>query len=196
MRLKEGKIVAGVSARHLHLSEEDLKVLFGENAQLTPIKDLGQPGQYASEEKIKIIGPKGAFESVRVLGPVRKDTQVEVSLTDAYKLGVVPPVRDSGDIDGTPGLKLIGPAGEVNLEKGLILAKRHIHMTREDAQRFEVKDKDIVSVLCDTQGRKTIFQDVLVRVSPKYALEFHVDTDEANASFLKTGDEIQIIKEL
>ncbi|MFW6262773.1 MAG: phosphate propanoyltransferase [Thermotogota bacterium] len=196
MRLKEGKIVAGVSARHLHLSEEDLKVLFGENAQLTPIKDLGQPGQYASEEKVKVIGPKGAFESVRVLGPVRKDTQVEVSLTDAYKLGVVPPVRDSGDIDGTPGLKLIGPAGEVNLEKGLILAKRHIHMTREDAQRFEVKDKDIVSVLCDTQGRKTIFQDVLVRVSPKYALEFHVDTDEANASFLKTGDEIQIIKEL
>ncbi len=196
MRLKEGKIVAGVSARHLHLSEEDLKVLFGENAQLTPIKDLGQPGQYASEEKIKIIGPKGAFESVRVLGPVRKDTQVEVSLTDAYKLGVVPPVRDSGDIEGTPGVKLIGPAGEVNLEKGLILAKRHIHMTPEDAQRFEVKDKDIVSVLCDTQGRKTIFQDVLVRVSPKYALEFHVDTDEANASFLKTGDEIQIIKEL
>ncbi|MDN5359490.1 MAG: putative phosphotransacetylase [Thermotogaceae bacterium] len=196
MELKEGKIVVGVSARHLHLSEADLKVLFGENAQLTPIKDLGQPGQYASEEKVKVTGPKGSFESVRVLGPVRKDTQVEVSLTDAYKLGVVPPVRDSGDIEGTPGVKLIGPAGEVDLDKGLILAKRHIHMTPDDAERFDVKDKDIVSVLCDTEGRKTIFQDVLIRVSPKYALEFHVDTDEANASFLKTGDEIQIIKEV
>ncbi|MEA1884376.1 MAG: phosphate propanoyltransferase [Thermotogota bacterium] len=196
MELKEDKIVAGVSARHLHLSEADLKVLFGEDAQLTPIKDLGQPGQYASEEKVKVMGPKGSFESVRVLGPVRKDTQVEVSLTDAYKLGVVPPVRDSGDIEGTPGVKLIGPAGEVDLEKGLILAKRHIHMTPEDSERFNVKDKDIVSVLCDTEGRKTIFQDVLIRVSPKYALEFHVDTDEANASFLKTGDEIQIIKAL
>jgi putative phosphotransacetylase len=196
MELKEGKIVAGVSARHLHLSEADLKVLFGENAQLTPIKDLGQPGQYASEEKVKVTGPKGSFESVRVLGPVRKDTQVEVSLTDAYKLGVVPPVRDSGDIEGTPGVKLIGPAGEVDLDKGLILAKRHIHMTPDDAERFDVKDKDIVSVLCDTEGRKTIFQDVLIRVSPKYALEFHVDTDEANACFLKTGDEIQIIKEV
>lgn len=196
MELKQGKIVAGVSARHLHLSEADLKVLFGENAQLTPIKDLGQPGQYASEEKVKVMGPKGSFESVRVLGPVRKDTQVEVSLTDAYKLGVVPPVRDSGDIEGTPGVKLIGPVGEVDLEKGLILAKRHIHMTPEDAERFDVKDKDIVSVLCDTEGRMTIFQDVLIRVSPKYALEFHVDTDEANASFLKTGHEIQIIKAL
>jgi putative phosphotransacetylase len=119
-----------------------------------------------------------------------------VSLTDAYKLGVVPPVRDSGDIEGTPGVKLIGPAGEVDLDKGLILAKRHIHMTPDDAERFDVKDKDIVSVLCDTEGRKTIFQDVLIRVSPKYALEFHVDTDEANACFLKTGDEIQIIKEV
>ena len=196
MKLKDGKIVAGVSARHLHLSEIDLKALFGEKAQLTPIKDLGQPGQYASEEKVKVIGPKGVFESVRVLGPVRKDTQIEVSLTDAYKLGVIPPVRDSGDIEGTPGVKLEGPAGEVNLEKGLILAKRHIHMTPEDSVKFDVKDKDMVSVLCDTEGRKTIFQDVLIRVSPKYALEFHVDTDEANASFLKTGDEIQIIKAL
>ena len=196
MILKEGKIVAGVSARHLHLAEMDLQALFGENTTLTPIKDLGQPGQYASEEKVKVIGPKGQFESVRVLGPVRKDTQVEVSLTDAFKLGVIPPVRDSGDIEGTPGVTLVGPAGEVNLNKGLILAKRHIHMTPEDAKRFDVKDKDIVSVLCDTQGRKTIFQDVLIRVSPKYALEFHVDTDEANASFLKTGDQIKIIKEL
>src|SRR6056297_4134727 len=138
MELKEGKIIAGVSARHLHLSEIDLKALFGEKAQLTPIKDLGQPGQYASEEKVKVIGPKGAFESVRVLGPVRKDTQVEVSLTDAFKLGVIPPVRDSGDIEGTPGVKLIGPEGEVDLVKGLIIAKRHIHMTPEDAKRFDV----------------------------------------------------------
>jgi len=196
MKLRDGKIIAGVSARHLHLSEADLQILFGKEAELTPMKDLGQPGQYASEEKVRVVGPKGEFESVRVLGPVRKDTQVEVSLTDAYKLGVIPPVRDSGDIESTPGVKLIGPSGEVNLDKGLILAKRHIHMTPENAEKFQVKDKDIVSVLCDTDGRKTIFQDVLIRVSDKYALEFHVDTDEANASFLKTGDEIRIICEL
>jgi len=196
MKLKEGTITAGVSARHLHLSQEHLETLFGSDAQLTPVKDLGQPGQYASEEKVKIEGPKGAFPAVRVLGPVRGQTQVEVSLTDAFKLGTIPPVRDSGDIDNTPGVKLSGPEGEVVLDKGLIIAKRHIHMTPEDAERFGVSDKDLVSVLCDTQGRKAIFQDVLIRVSPKYALEFHVDTDEANAVFLKSGDEVRICSEL
>jgi len=195
MKLKNGEIVAGVSARHLHLSEADLKTLFGADATLTPIKDLGQPGQFACKEKVDVVGSKGTFAGVRVLGPTRKETQIEVSLTDAYKLGVVPPVRDSGDLDGTPGIKLVGPAGEVELEKGLILAKRHIHMTPEDAEKFDVKDKDIVSVYLDTDGRKTLFSDVLVRVSPSYALEFHVDTDEANAAFLKTGDIIKIVEE-
>lgn len=196
MKLKEGTITAGVSARHLHLSQEHLETLFGADAQLTPVKDLGQPGQYASEEKVQVTGPKGEFPAVRVLGPVRGQTQVEVSLTDAFKLGVIPPVRDSGDIDNTPGVKLTGPKGEVELEKGLIIAKRHIHMTPKDAERFDVSDKDLVSVLCDTEGRKAIFQDVLIRVSPKYALEFHVDTDEANAVFLKSGDEVRICSEL
>ena len=196
MKLKEGTIIAGVSARHLHLSQEHLETLFGSDAELTPVKDLGQPGQYASEEKVKVTGPKGEFPAVRVLGPVRGQTQVEVSLTDAFKLGVIPPVRDSGDIDNTPGVKLTGPKGEVELEKGLIIAKRHIHMTPEDAERFGVKDKDLVSVFCDTEARKAIFQDVLIRVSPKYALEFHVDTDEANAVFLKSGDEVRICSEL
>ncbi len=196
MKLKNGEITAGVSARHLHLSEDDLKKLFGEGACLTPIKDLGQPGQFACKEKVNLVGPKGTFEGVRVLGPVRKETQVEVSLTDAYKLGIVPPVRDSGDLEGTPGIKLVGPCGEVEIENGLILAKRHIHMTPEDAEFFGTKDKDMVSVYLDTEGRKTLFMDVLVRVSDKYALEFHVDTDEANASFLKTGDIIKIVEQI
>lgn len=195
MNLRDGEIIAGVSARHLHLSQEDLETLFGKDATLTPKKDLGQPGQFACAERVKVIGPKGEIDRVSVLGPVRPETQIEVSMSDARKLGVVPPLRDSGDLDGSAPVKLVGPAGEVELEKGLILAKRHIHMTPEDGEFFGVKDKDIVSVFCDTDGRKTVFMDVLIRVSPKYALEFHVDTDEANASFLKTGDKVRILSE-
>jgi len=194
MKVKEPGIVAGVSNRHVHLSREDVEILFGKDYQLTPIKDLGQPGQFACQETVIIAGPKGAIEKVRVLGPERKETQIEISLTDAFKLGVIPPVRDSGDLDGTPGIVIIGPKGSVIKEKGVIIAKRHIHMHTKDAETYGVKDKDIVKVLVEKQGRRLIFDDVLIRVSEKYALEFHVDTDEANAALLKTGDIVYILE--
>jgi putative phosphotransacetylase len=184
-----------VSNRHLHLSQKDLEILFGEGYELTPIKDLGQPGQYAAEETVDLVGPKNTIKRVRVLGPTRKATQVEVSRTDAFKLGVNPPVRDSGDIEGSASIKLVGPNGEVELKEGVILAKRHIHMHTNDAEKYGLKDKEIVSVIAAKDGRKLIFQDVLVRVSDKYALEFHVDTDEANAAFLGNNDEIEIIEQ-
>uniref|UniRef100_A0A7C5VKR1 Phosphate propanoyltransferase n=1 Tax=Fervidobacterium thailandense TaxID=1008305 RepID=A0A7C5VKR1_9BACT len=186
-------IVVGVSNRHVHLSREDVEILFGKDYQLTPIKDLGQPGQFACQETVTIVGPKGSIENVRVLGPERKETQVEISLTDAYKLGLNPPVRDSGDLEGTPGITIIGPKGQVTKEKGVIIAKRHIHMHTSDAEKFGVKDKDIVKVIVEKGERKLIFDDVLIRVSDKFALEFHVDTDEANAALLKNGDTVYIV---
>lgn len=186
-------IVVGVSNRHVHLSREDVEILFGKDYQLTPIKDLGQPGQFACQETVTIVGPKGSIENVRVLGPERKETQVEISLTDAYKLGLNPPVRDSGDLEGTPGITIIGPKGQVTKDRGVIIAKRHIHMHTSDAEKFGVKDKDIVKVIVEKGDRKLIFDDVLVRVSDKFALEFHVDTDEANAALLKTGDIVYIV---
>ncbi|WP_041082229.1 phosphate propanoyltransferase [Thermotoga profunda] len=193
MNKKEPGIVVGVSNRHVHLSREDLDVLFGRGYELKPIKDLGQPGQYAADEKVIIVGPKGAIEQVRVLGPVRNQTQIEISKTDAFKLGVNPPVRDSGDIEGTPGIVIVGPKGTVVKDKGVILAKRHIHMLPKDARHYGVKDKDIVKVVCEKEGRRLVFDDVLIRVSEKFALEFHVDTDEANAALLNNGDLVWII---
>lgn len=162
---------------------------------MKPIKDLGQPGQFAADEKVIIVGPKGAIEGVRVLGPVRKETQIELSRTDAFKLGVNPPVRDSGDIENSPGIVIVGPKGVVVKNKGVILAKRHIHMHPKDAEHYGVKDKDLVKVLCEKEGRRLIFDDVLIRVSEKFALEFHVDTDEANAALLNNGDLVWIIEE-
>lgn len=195
MKKKEFPIIAGVSNRHVHLSREDLDLLFGKGYKLTPTKDLGQPGQFACKETVTIVGPKGSIENVRILGPERKDTQIEVSLTDAFRLGVMPPVRDSGDIEGTPGITIIGPNGKLEKEKGVIIAKRHIHMLPSDAEKFGVKDKDIVKVIVENGDRKLIFDDVLIRVSEKFALEFHVDTDEANAALLKTGDVVYIVEE-
>jgi len=195
LKLKEPGIPTGISNRHVHLSKKDLEILFGESYELTPIKDLGQPGQYACEETVIIVGPKGVIEKVRILGPVRKETQIEISRTDAFKLGLKPPVRDSGLLDETPGITIVGPKGAVVKEKGVILAKRHIHMTPEDAQRYGVKDKDLVSVYCKGKDRELIFKDVLVRVSEKYALEFHVDTDEGNAAMLNNGDLVWIVEE-
>ncbi|HPC25379.1 MAG TPA: phosphate propanoyltransferase [Fervidobacterium sp.] len=195
MKKKEFPIIAGVSNRHVHLSREDLDLLFGKGYTLTPTKDLGQPGQFACKEMVTIVGPKGSIENVRILGPERKDTQIEISLTDAFKLGIMPPVRDSGDIEGTPGITIIGPNGKLEKEKGVIIAKRHVHMHPSDAEKFGVKDKDIVKVIVENGDRKLIFDDVLIRVSEKFALEFHVDTDEANAALLKTGDVVYIVEE-
>ena len=173
--------IVETSARHIHLSTADIETLFGAGAVLHNKKDLSQPGQFACEEKVQLVGPKGSL-MVSVLGPARKDTQVELSFTDARTLGLAGvPVRESGDVAGTPGIKLVGPAGEVELSQGVIIAKRHIHMTTADAAAFGVADKEIVSVKLDT-ARPLIFGDVVVRVSDSYALAMHIDTDEANAA--------------
>ena len=175
------KVLVETSARHVHLSEADLAILFGEGAKLTPKKDLSQPGQFACEERVNVVGPKKAINNVIVLGPCRKETQVEVALTDARILGVPGVIRESGDLAGTPGCKLVGPAGEVELEAGVIVAKRHIHMTPEDAAEYGLVDKEIVKVRIDSE-RSVELDDVVVRVNPTYALAMHIDTDESNAS--------------
>lgn len=190
----EGRIPVGVSARHVHLSPEHVETLFGPGAALTPDRPLSQPGQFACRERVLIAGPKGAIAGVRVLGPARGATQVEISATDAIALGVQPPVRESGRHHGSVGLTLIGPAGSVTITSGVILAQRHIHMTPEDAARFGVSDGEIVWVAATEGPRRTVFGDVLVRVSPNYQLEFHIDTDEANAAGLRTGDTVVLVK--
>jgi putative phosphotransacetylase len=189
----EKLIPAGVSGRHVHVSQADLETLFGQGYQLTPMKDLSQPGQYAAKETVELQGEKGTIKNVRILGPVRKQTQIELALTDAVKLGVNPPVRDSGDLKNSPGLTIIGPNGQVKLDEGAICAARHIHMTPADAAAFGVKDKDLVSVKVGGD-RGAIFQNVLVRVHETFQLELHVDTDEGNAVALKTGEKVQLIK--
>ena len=170
------------SARHLHVSEADLEILFGKGHKLTNKKELSQPGQYACEERVDIVGPKSTLKNVSILGPTRPVTQVEISLTDARSIGVVAPVRESGDIADSAACKLVGPAGEVELKEGLIAAKRHIHTTPEDAAEMGVTDKEIVGVKVTTNGRSLIFGDVVVRVNPEYATAMHIDTDEANAA--------------
>ncbi|NLW40662.1 MAG: phosphate propanoyltransferase [Tissierellia bacterium] len=188
------KLPIALSNRHIHLSQEDLHTLFGEGYELTKIKDLSQPGQFACDEKVDIEGPKGVIKGVRVLGPVRGETQLEISISDAFKLGVEPVIRNSGDIDGTPGVKIIGPKGEVELEKGVIVAARHIHMHTSDGEKFGVKDGDIVKI--KTEGiRSVVFENVLVRVKDNFALEMHVDIEEGNAAGVKNGDLVELIKE-
>ena len=186
-------IPVGISARHLHLSREHLDALFGAGYELTKKKDLSQPGQFASEETVDIMTTKGAFTRVRILGPIRKETQIEISLTDSLKLGITPPIRDSGNVEGSPGAVLVGPNGTITLEKGVIAALRHIHMTPADAEFYGVKDKDIVQVECGGERGMTLGQ-VLIRVNEQYALEMHVDTDEGNASCLKTGMKITLVR--
>lgn len=178
-------IPVAVSARHVHLTPEAVEVLFGEGHELTPYKPLSQPGQFACEEKVDLIGPKRSIEGVRILGPTRPACQVEISRTDEFHLGVDAPIRNSGDVSNTPGITLVGPKGKLELPEGLICARRHIHMTPEDAERFGVKDRDVVEVALDTEGRNLIFGDVLVRVKSSYALEMHIDTDEANAAEIR-----------
>ncbi len=178
------KILVETSARHLHVSREDFETLYGKDAQLTNKKDLSQPGQFACAEKVTVVGPRGEM-AMSILGPERPETQVEVALTDARKLGIVPPVRESGDIAGTPGCKLVGPAGEIEIKCGVIAAKRHIHLTPDEAEEMGLKDKQIVSVKVGESGaRETIFGDVVVRVNKNYAAAMHIDTDESNAAGL------------
>lgn len=173
------KIPIETSARHIHLSEADYKILFGENANINFLQELSQPGQYVTDARVTVKGPKSSFERVAVLGPFRKQTQVEIAVTDARKLGIPSCIRQSGDIEGTPGCTLIGPAGELELKKGVIVAKRHIHMTPVDAIRMHVHDND--NVFVKSFERALIYADVVVRVDPGFRLAMHIDTDEANA---------------
>ncbi|MBQ7654088.1 MAG: phosphate propanoyltransferase [Clostridia bacterium] len=181
------EILVETSARHLHVSQQDLETLFGEGYQLTPKKDLSQPGQFACEERVQVIGPKSSFAAVSILGPVRKETQVELSATDARSIGLKAPIRESGDVAGSGACKLVGPNGEVELSQGVIVAKRHIHATPEDAEKYGLKDSQVVNVKVETEGRSLVFGDVVVRVSPNYAWAMHIDTDEANAASATPG---------
>ena len=181
----ENKVLVETSARHVHVSKEDLAVLFGADHELTVKKMLSQPGQYACEERVTIKGVKGELKNVSILGPVRPASQVEISLTDARSIGVTALVRESGDIEGTEGCTLVGPCGEVVLTKGVIAAKRHIHITPENAAEFGVSDKQIVNVKIETEDRSLIFGDVVCRVSEKFAPAMHIDTDESNAAACK-----------
>lgn len=185
-------IPAGVSNRHVHLSQEHVEALYGKDYTLTALSELSQPGQFAAKETVTLLGPKGFIQNVRVLGPERPESQVEIAKTDGFKLGVHPPVRQSGDIDDTPGLTLIGPKGTVVVERGVIIAKAHIHMSPKDAQKFNVADHDHLMLQSKTD-RPVIFPEVVVRVSERFALDFHVDLDEGNAANLKTGDHVSVI---
>lgn len=188
------EVPVGVSGRHVHLTPEHFKLLFGPEAELTKLRDLVQPGEFAARETLTVVGPKGVLENVRIIGPLRAYSQVEISRTDCFKLGLNPPLRDSGELEGTPGCVLVGPAGVLVLERGVIVSVRHIHMPPEEAKRYGFKNKDKVSVLVDGE-RGLIFQNVLVRVHPNFRLEFHIDTDEANACLLTNNAKVQVIAE-
>ncbi len=189
-------VPVGVSNRHIHLSAADVEILFGKGYELQPMKELSQPGQYACKEQLTIIGPSmRPIEKVRVLGPIRKATQVEISRTDSYTLKVKAPVRESGNVAGTPGLTIVGPKGVVTIPEGCIIANRHIHMSPEDGQAFGVKDGEYVNVEVDDGERRTKWYDVQVRVHPQFRLEMHVDTDDANAVGLPCGGQVRIVRD-
>ena len=175
------KVEIGISNKHLHLCKEDVEKLFGEGHELTPTKDLVQPGQFACEEKVDIVGPKKTLAGVRVLGPERPETQVELAMTDARTIGISAPIRESGKLEGTPGCKLVGPCGEVELEKGVIVALRHVHLSPEQAEEAGVKDKDIVKLKIEGE-RALVFDNVLVRSGDAHFREAHLDTDEGRKS--------------
>lgn len=193
--ISANEVPVGVSNRHIHLNQADLETLFGVGYQLTPLKDLSQPGQYACKETLTLVGPAmRPIEGVRVLGPLRKQSQVEISLTDSYVLKVKPPVRESGKIAGSAGVTIIGPKGVVQLKEGCIIANRHIHMSPDDGVRFGVQDGDTVTV--DVEGtRRTRWYDVQVRVHKDFRLEMHVDTDDANAAGIGNGFKVKVVKE-
>lgn len=186
------KVEIGISNKHLHLCQEDIEKLFGAGHELTPMKDLVQPGQFACEEKVDIVGPKGTLKGIRVLGPARPETQVEVSMTDARTLGIDAPIRESGKLEGTPGCKLIGPAGEVDLDHGVMVALRHVHLSPEQAEEAGVKDKDIVKLKIEGE-RSLIFDNVLIRSGEGHFREAHLDTDEGNAACCSGATVAEII---
>ena len=189
---KENQVPVGISVRHVHLTRSDVDWLFGRNYQLTPKKALSQPGQFACEECVDVVGPKGTLTKVRELGPERSSTQIELSQTDCRTIGVKAPVRSSGDLEGTPGIELKGPNGKIQVSKGVIIADRHIHMTPADAARFGFKNGDRVSV--KIEGEKPgIMGNVLIRVSDKCALDMHVDTDDGNAFLLSQGQWLTVL---
>lgn len=189
----KNQVPIGMSNRHIHLSKEDLEALFGKGYELTERNPLSQPGQYAAEEKVDLVGPKNTIKGVRVLGPTRSATQVEISISDSFVLGVEPVIRNSGDIKGTPGIKIVGPKGEVDLKEGVIVAARHIHMHTDEARELGLKDGDVVKV--KTNGaRALIFDNVLIRSGEGHKLEMHVDIEEGNAAGVKNGDLVSIIK--
>jgi putative phosphotransacetylase len=193
-------IPIGVSNRHFHISQADLEILFGAGYQLTKLRDISQKGQFAANETLTVVGPKGKIEKIRIVGPTRGKTQLEISRSDAILLGIDPPVRYSGDLTGSASLHLIGPTGEIDLKEGVIIAQRHIHMTPADAKNFGVKDRDRVVVAPvaqmpspNSEERTVIFDNVLIRVHESFVLDFHIDLDEANAAGLKTGDKVRIL---
>lgn len=189
----EKTVLVETSARHVHVTQQDLETLFGKGYELTVKKMLSQPGQFACEERVDVVGPKKTLSGVSILGPVRPDTQVELSLTDARAIGVTAPIRESGDVAGTGSCKLVGPCGEVTLEQGVIAAKRHIHMTPADAEAFGVQDKQEVDVKIGSNGRSLTFSDVVVRVKSTFALAMHIDTDESNAACAAPGTMGEVI---
>lgn len=191
----EKKILVEISARHVHLSEEHLAVLFGEGHTLTNLKELSQPGQYATKERVSIKGPKSQMDRVIILGPTRPETQVEISATDARALGINTEIRMSGDIKGSAGITLVGPAGTVELDEGAIIAKRHIHLSDEEAKAYDLEDHETVSVRVDTDQRSLTFDDVVVRVNPNFRAAMHIDTDEGNAAGIAGSTEGLIIKQ-
>jgi putative phosphotransacetylase len=189
----KGFVPVGISARHLHLSKEHVETLFGKGHQLTPYRDLLQKGEYAAQETVTLVGPRmRSLEKVRILGPARNSTQVEISLTDAVFLGIHPPVRPSGNIEGSPGILIVGPAGFVSLDKGVIRANRHIHISTSDAKALNLKDNDRVLVKVKAD-RPLIYYDVQVRVKESFVAQMHLDTDDANASGIRNGDKVRII---
>lgn len=185
-------VPVGVSARHIHLSEAHITILFGEGYELKEFKALSQPGQFAAQETVSIVGPKCKMDKVRILGPARPFTQIEISRTDAFSLGINPPVRESGHVEETPGLRVIGPVGEVELDQGVIVAARHIHFHTSDADKWGIQDKQLLRVKVNGE-RPLIFENVIARVSEQFALDMHIDTDEGNAAGVKTGDIAEIL---
>ena len=193
--MSEMKVNVGVSNRHVHLTKEDLETLYGKGYELTKKKELSQPGQFAAEECVTLVGPKRSIEKVRILGPIRPETQIEISRTDMFTLGFKDvPLRNSGDLEGTPGIKIVAPNGNsIEPKEGCIIAARHLHLTADEAAKFGLKDKDIISIKADG-AKGVIFNNVLVRAGEKHAMDFHIDMDDANCAGVGNGDLVEIIK--